>query len=60
MTAIQAVALYTGLNILLIMYLGLRRGKIDQDNASLIEIAGLYWHFVDLIWILVFTFVYLI
>ena len=43
-----------------IMLLGLRSGKITQDNASLIEIAGLYWHFVDLIWILVFTFVYLL
>jgi len=25
-----------------------------------VEIAALYWHFVDLIWILVFTFVYLL
>lgn len=32
-------------------------GAKDGDK---IEIAGLYWHFVDLVWILVFTFVYLI
>ena len=44
----------------IIMYLGIKRGKITQKNASLVEIAGLYWHFVDLVWILVFTFVYLI
>jgi len=44
----------------IIILLGLRSGKIDQSNAELVEIAGLYWHFVDLIWILVFTFVYLI
>jgi cytochrome c oxidase subunit III len=43
-----------------ILYLAMRRGKINADNSSVIEIAGLYWHFVDLIWILVFTFVYLI
>lgn len=43
-----------------IMYLGMRSGKIHKGNASLVEIAGLYWHFVDLVWILVFTFVYLI
>ncbi|MFB6372857.1 MAG: cytochrome c oxidase subunit 3 [Bradymonadaceae bacterium] len=42
------------------MYLGLRNGKITAENSELIEIAGLYWHFVDLIWILVFTFVYLL
>ena len=43
-----------------IMLLALRRGKITKDNAGFIEIAGLYWHFVDLVWILVFTFVYLL
>ncbi|HUY28665.1 MAG TPA: heme-copper oxidase subunit III [Candidatus Binataceae bacterium] len=35
-------------------------GKIPQGKAGLVEIAGLYWHFVDLVWILIFTFVYLI
>jgi len=39
---------------------GMQTGKITKENSSLVEIAGLYWHFVDLIWILVFTFVYLI
>lgn len=36
------------------------QGKISTEKAGLVEIAGLYWHFVDLVWILVFTFVYLI
>ena len=36
------------------------RGGYSPVNNSPVEIAGLYWHFVDLIWILVFTFVYLI
>jgi len=35
-------------------------GRITQANASVVEIAGLYWHFVDLVWILIFTFVYLL
>ena len=35
-------------------------GGYTQERNSPVEIAGLYWHFVDLIWILVFTFVYLI
>jgi len=35
-------------------------GRITQAKAGLVEIAGLYWHFVDLVWILIFTFVYLI
>ncbi len=36
------------------------RGKYSAQNYNSIEIAGLYWHFVDLVWILVFTFVYLL
>lgn len=36
------------------------RGKYSPQNHNGVEIAGLYWHFVDLVWILVFTFVYLI
>ncbi|HWN58904.1 MAG TPA: heme-copper oxidase subunit III [Methylomirabilota bacterium] len=35
-------------------------GKLPQSKAGLVEIAGLYWHFVDLVWILIFTFIYLI
>jgi len=35
-------------------------GNVKPDTANHIEIAALYWHFVDLVWILVFTFVYLV
>ena len=36
------------------------KGTYLNDNGSPVEICGLFWHFVDLVWILVFTFVYLI
>jgi heme/copper-type cytochrome/quinol oxidase subunit 3 len=36
------------------------RGRLHQENSLLVEIAGLYWHFVDIVWILIFTLVYLI
>ncbi|MFQ5881887.1 MAG: heme-copper oxidase subunit III [Candidatus Methylomirabilales bacterium] len=35
-------------------------GRLAPGAANRIEIAALYWHFVDLVWILVFTFVYLL
>jgi cytochrome c oxidase subunit 3 len=35
-------------------------GKYSKENHNAVEILGLYWHFVDLVWILIFTFVYLI
>ena len=36
------------------------RGGITQDKHMSVELAGLYWHFVDLVWIIIFTVVYLI
>ena len=35
-------------------------GRYSSRDYRGVEIAGLYWHFVDLVWILVFTFVYLV
>ena len=32
----------------------------SKENYNGVEVVGLYWHFVDLVWILIFTFVYLI
>ncbi len=36
------------------------RGGLPQEHAADVEIAGLYWHFVDIVWIVIFTLVYLI
>jgi heme/copper-type cytochrome/quinol oxidase subunit 3 len=36
------------------------RGRLHQEHSLFVEIAGLYWHFVDIVWILIFTLVYLI
>jgi cytochrome c oxidase subunit 3/cytochrome o ubiquinol oxidase subunit 3 len=36
------------------------RGGIKQEDSLDVEIAGLYWHFVDIVWIIIFTLVYLI
>jgi heme/copper-type cytochrome/quinol oxidase subunit 3 len=36
------------------------RGRLHQKDSLWVEIAGLYWHFVDIVWILIFTLVYLI
>lgn len=35
-------------------------GKLDERNAETVEIAGLYWHFVDVVWIVLFTLIYLL
>ena len=36
------------------------RGDYTQESLEGVEVIGLYWHFVDLVWILLFTIVYLI
>jgi len=36
------------------------QGRIKQQNSLDVEIAGLYWHFVDIVWIAIFTLVYLV
>lgn len=35
-------------------------GRLTPANAERVEVAGLYWHFVDIVWIVIFTLVYLI
>jgi len=42
---------------LLVLHL---RGRLGPHDALKVEIAGLYWHFVDVVWILIFTLVYLV
>jgi cytochrome c oxidase subunit 3 len=37
-----------------------RRRPEPAASYNVVEIAGLYWHFVDLVWIMVFTFMYLL
>ena len=36
------------------------RGRLGARNAIKVEVAGLYWHFVDVVWIVIFTLVYLV
>jgi cytochrome c oxidase subunit 3/cytochrome o ubiquinol oxidase subunit 3 len=36
------------------------QGRLTQRDSERVEIAGLYWHFVDIVWIVIFTVVYLV
>lgn len=59
-TSFHGGHVFTGVCYLLVTAIGVARGKFLDNNANFVEITGLFWHFVDLIWILVFTFVYLL
>ena len=36
------------------------KGKVRQETSLDVEIAGLYWHFVDIVWIVIFGVIYLV
>jgi len=56
MTGFHGLHVLIGVVILLVTYLHTTPVRMDADK---VEVAGLYWHFVDLVWVLVFPFFYL-
>jgi heme/copper-type cytochrome/quinol oxidase subunit 3 len=50
---------FIGVVWLLTMAIAGLLGKIDVKRSLAVEIAGLYWHFVDIVWVVIFTLVYL-
>ena len=60
LTGFHGVHVTLGIIMLLTLVNFSIRGKIPQAKAEVVEIAGLYWHFVDIVWIIIFTVVYLI
>ena len=60
LTGFHGMHVFSGVVYLTCILVRAMLGKYDVHNNNEVEIVALYWHFVDLIWILVFTFVYLI
>jgi cytochrome c oxidase subunit 3 len=60
MTGLHALHMVIGIGIMLVMFWWAWRGTITADYNSPIEISGLYWHFVDIVWIFLFPLLYLI
>jgi heme/copper-type cytochrome/quinol oxidase subunit 3 len=60
LTGFHGVHVSVGIMFLMAMFVMSLRGKLGPDRAETVEIFGLYWHFVDIVWILIFTIVYLI
>lgn len=59
LTGFHGVHVTIGIVMLLATYIMHKQGRLNQDKAETVEIVGLYWHFVDVVWILIFTIVYL-
>jgi len=59
MTGFHGLHVIVGVIWLIAIWIAAARGKFSAQNFLRIELAGLYWHFVDLVWVLLFTIVYL-
>ena len=60
MTGFHGIHVTVGIVMLMSLFIKSLRGNLTKENAETVEIIGLYWHFVDIVWILIFTIVYLI
>jgi heme/copper-type cytochrome/quinol oxidase subunit 3 len=60
LTGFHGAHVTIGILILLSLVAWSFRGGIQQKDSLNVEIAGLYWHFVDIVWIIIFTLVYLV
>jgi cytochrome c oxidase subunit 3 len=59
MTGLHALHMIVGLGIMAWLLWNAVKGKYDSYYYTPVEIAGLYWHFVDLVWIFLFPLLYL-
>src|SRR5204862_170794 len=60
LTGTHGAHVTVGVLWLLTLWVRALQGKLGRANAMTVEITGLYWHFVDVVWIVIFTVVYLI
>ena len=55
--AFHVTAGLVGLSVVMILALV---GRVKQEHARHVDVLSLYWHFVDVVWVVVFTVVYII
>ena len=60
MTGMHAVHMIIGIGMFLVLAWNSWRGRYSHFYFTPVEMGGLYWHFVDIVWILIFTLIYLI
>ena len=61
LTGFHGFHVLLGVLMLLTLYgISRRQGELSEASGLNLELVGLYWHFVDIIWIVIFTVVYLL
>lgn len=60
MTGFHAIHVFGGLVVFAIILIMAAMGRFGPQHESFVELTGLYWHFVDIVWIFLFPLVYLV
>ena len=60
LTGFHGAHVSVGILVLLSLWVMALRGRLTQAGSLNVELVGLYWHFVDVVWIVIFTLVYLV
>lgn len=60
LTGTHGFHVFAGLSLLTMCYIRARRGDFTATSATPLKAASAYWHFVDVVWVLLFVLVYLI
>lgn len=60
MTGVHALHMIVGEGIMTVLLIMAWRGKFSKESHNHVEIAGLYWHFIDVVWIFLFPLLYLL
>jgi len=60
MTGIHALHMVIGIGLMLVMLRFAWQGRFTPDYYNPLEVSGLYWHFVDIVWIFLFPLLYLL
>ena len=60
MTGLHALHMIIGVGLMLVITRMAWKGKFDAQYYTPVELSGLYWHFVDIVWIFLFPLLYLV
>jgi len=60
MTGLHALHMIIGVGLMMVITRMAWKGKFDADYYTPVEMSGLYWHFVDIVWIFLFPLLYLV
>jgi len=60
MTGLHALHMIIGIVVMLVILWYASRGAFSAEYSAPVEVIGLYWHFVDIVWIFLFPLLYLI